>query len=154
APGTARHERTFSRLRTARRSFLAPEKSQMGRSCIPADSRRSGALPAWHFGCSWSDRPTVEPFTPLREVAYVRAKLVIAVIAAIVVLGTFQLLQAQFRARDPGVRGGAAGAGGALAGLSARQLQFFTTGQGDFEEVENVPDGLGPRFNLDSCEGC
>src|SRR6266699_40815 len=60
----------------------------------------------------------------------------------------------QFRASDPGVRGGAAGAGAQLAGLSATQAAFFTAGAADFAEVENVPDGLGPRMNLDSCGGC
>src|SRR5262245_36012953 len=57
-------------------------------------------------------------------------------------------------ARDPGVRGGAAGAGGALAGLTATELAFFNAGKDDFEEVENVADGLGPTMNLDSCVGC
>jgi CxxC motif-containing protein (DUF1111 family) len=57
-------------------------------------------------------------------------------------------------ARDPGVRGGPAGAGGPINGLTARQLEFFTTGKDDFEEVEVVDDGLGPRMNLDSCAGC
>ncbi|HKC54374.1 MAG TPA: di-heme oxidoredictase family protein [Burkholderiales bacterium] len=60
----------------------------------------------------------------------------------------------QFRAQDPGVRGGSAGAGGQLAGLSGTQAAFFTAGAADFAEVENVPDGLGPRMNLDSCGGC
>jgi len=58
------------------------------------------------------------------------------------------------RARDPGVRGGAPGAGGPLAGLTAMQRAFFEHGKEDFEEVEDVGDGLGPRMNLDSCGGC
>src|SRR6266571_4915233 len=57
-------------------------------------------------------------------------------------------------ARDPGVRGGAAGAGAALAGLTATELAFFNAGKDDFAEVENVADGLGPTMNLDSCAGC
>src|SRR5437868_7139876 len=36
-------------------------------------------------------------------------------------------------ARDPGVRGGPAGAGGAIVGLTARELEFFNTGQPDFD---------------------
>jgi CxxC motif-containing protein (DUF1111 family) len=56
--------------------------------------------------------------------------------------------------RDPGVRGGAAGAGGMLPGLNAGERAFFTAGQGTFQEVDAVPDGLGPRFNMDSCAGC
>jgi CxxC motif-containing protein (DUF1111 family) len=57
-------------------------------------------------------------------------------------------------ARDPGVRGTAAGAGGPIAGLTARQLDFFTAGKAEFEGVEVVTSGLGPRMNLDSCTGC
>jgi Di-haem oxidoreductase, putative peroxidase len=56
-------------------------------------------------------------------------------------------------ARDPGVRGGAAGAGGAIAGLTPRQSGFFVDGKADFQEVETVADGLGPRMNLDGCAG-
>jgi CxxC motif-containing protein (DUF1111 family) len=59
-----------------------------------------------------------------------------------------------FFARDPGVRGGAADAGGPLPGLTANQLAFFDQGKDDFEEVEEVADGLGPTMNLDSCGGC
>jgi CxxC motif-containing protein (DUF1111 family) len=59
-----------------------------------------------------------------------------------------------FNASDPGVRGGTPGAGLPLPGLSGTQSAFFTAGQTDFAETENVPDGLGPRMNLDSCGGC
>lgn len=59
-----------------------------------------------------------------------------------------------FHASDPGVRGGAPGAGGPLAGLTAREIEFFNVGKDDFEEAEDVPDGLGPRMNLDGCGGC
>ena len=58
------------------------------------------------------------------------------------------------RAQDPGVRGGSPAAGGAVAGLTAGQLEYFTAGQVDFAEAEEVGDGLGPRMNLDSCGGC
>jgi len=58
------------------------------------------------------------------------------------------------RASDPGVRGGAAGGGGQLAGLTANQAAFFASGLADFNSAEDVPDGLGPRMNLDSCGGC
>jgi hypothetical protein len=59
-----------------------------------------------------------------------------------------------FQAKDPGVRGGAAGAGNAIGGLSGNQTAFFTSGQTDFNGSEDVADGLGPRMNLDSCGGC
>jgi len=62
---------------------------------------------------------------------------------------------------DPGVRGGAPGAGGKIAGLTLKESKFFDAGLDEFEEVASVlgtfPDterGLGPRFNLDSCAGC
>ena len=55
---------------------------------------------------------------------------------------------------DPGVQGGAARAGGPLAGLTANELNFFNAGDEDFEEAEGIGDGLGPRFNLDGCGGC
>src|SRR2546428_7902209 len=55
---------------------------------------------------------------------------------------------------DPGGRGGPAGAGGPINGLTARQFEFFTDGKADFEEVEAVANGLGPRMNLASCAGC
>jgi CxxC motif-containing protein (DUF1111 family) len=55
---------------------------------------------------------------------------------------------------DPGVRGGAAGAGGAIAGLTTKEGKFFTDGQSRFAEVDTVATGLGPRFNMNSCAGC
>jgi CxxC motif-containing protein (DUF1111 family) len=61
---------------------------------------------------------------------------------------------AQRAAQDPGVRGGAAAAGAALAGLTPGQGAVFAAGLEAFEGAENVEDGLGPRFNLDSCGGC
>jgi len=62
--------------------------------------------------------------------------------------------QFAMRASDPGVRGGAAGGGGQLAGLTSNQAAFFASGLADFNSAEDVPDGLGPRMNLDSCGGC
>jgi len=64
--------------------------------------------------------------------------------------------------RDPGVRGGATGAGGHLPGLTTTnadgsaggEVAFFELGQEDFGEAEEVADGIGPRFNLDGCGGC
>jgi hypothetical protein len=56
--------------------------------------------------------------------------------------------------QDPGVRGGDAGAGGPISGLDTQSANFFNTGLATFQEVEAVADGLGPRFNLDSCAGC
>jgi len=58
-------------------------------------------------------------------------------------------------AKDPGVRDGPPGAGQSIAGLTLGELDFFTrVGQPVFSEVDTVAEGLGPRFNLDSCAGC
>jgi CxxC motif-containing protein (DUF1111 family) len=56
--------------------------------------------------------------------------------------------------KDPGVRGGPAGAGNPLPGLTNGEMTAFQAGLAQFVEVEAVEDGLGPRFNLDSCGGC
>ena len=59
---------------------------------------------------------------------------------------------------DPGVRGGAAGAGNPLNGLTADETAFFLDGQGRFAEIEVVQGGpntgLGPRFNSNQCFSC
>jgi len=57
---------------------------------------------------------------------------------------------------DPGIRGGPMGAGQPFAsGLTVGDLAFFNNvGVPQFTQVEAVADGLGPRFNLDSCAGC
>jgi len=57
-------------------------------------------------------------------------------------------------ARDPGVRSGDPAAGGHLDGLTANEIRFFELGKEDFEELEDVADGLGPRMNLDGCGSC
>jgi len=57
-------------------------------------------------------------------------------------------------ATDPGVRGGLPGAGNAIPGLTSNETAFYNAGAEAFAEIDNVPDGLGPRFNLDSCVGC
>jgi CxxC motif-containing protein (DUF1111 family) len=63
-----------------------------------------------------------------------------------------------FAQTDPGVRGTPAGAGPALASVLANDppniLKFFNTVKGTFEEVDEVADGLGPRFNSRSCVAC
>ena len=59
---------------------------------------------------------------------------------------------------DPGARGGAAGAGGPLQGLTADETTFFLDGQARFAEIEVVNNGsnngLGPRFNSNQCFSC
>src|SRR5262245_41151724 len=77
--------------------------------------------------------------------------LLTAAIAGLFALGT---ATGDDPARDPGVRGGAPGAGGHLDGLSGTEVAFFELGKEDFSEAEDVGDGLGPRMNLDGCAGC
>jgi CxxC motif-containing protein (DUF1111 family) len=59
---------------------------------------------------------------------------------------------------DPGVRGGSAGAGGPLKGLTADETAFFQDGLARFADVEVVTggqnNGLGPRFNSNQCLSC
>jgi len=57
-------------------------------------------------------------------------------------------------ARDPGVRGGAPGAGAPIAGLTRSELKFFEAGKDEFAEEESVAEGLGPTMNLGDCGGC
>lgn len=71
-----------------------------------------------------------------------------------------------FAQTDPGIRGGAAGAGGPLASVSADNpagsLAFFNDALDTFAEVDSVSGtvageagaGLGPRFNSNSCAAC
>src|SRR5262245_13379311 len=73
--------------------------------------------------------------------------------AAVATAFVYSAVSQEF-ARDPGVRGGAPGAGGPLDGLRGTEKRFFELGKDDFEEVEEVAEGLGPRMNLDSCGGC
>jgi CxxC motif-containing protein (DUF1111 family) len=81
-----------------------------------------------------------------------RAGAATALAHATLLLGTWGVLSAQV---DPGIRGGAAGAGKPIQGLTPGELSFFTVnGTAQFTQVEMVADGLGPRFNLDSCSGC
>src|ERR1700693_2807877 len=87
-------------------------------------------------------------------------KLVVALL--VLAVAGFFLLRDEFpspddsssAARDPGVRGGAAGAGAPIAGLTEGEPAFFNAGKDDFEEEEKIADGLGPTMNLGSCAGC
>ncbi len=56
---------------------------------------------------------------------------------------------------DPGPRAGGPTTPQPISSLSPPELAFFTAAADVFAEVETVvPQGLGPRFNLDSCGGC
>jgi len=67
------------------------------------------------------------------------------------------VLQADFQASDPGVRQdppNVNSAGDPLPNLSAGEAALFAAGAEDFEELDTLGSGLGPRMNLDSCAGC
>src|SRR2546426_3595488 len=88
-------------------------------------------------------------------------KVVVALLLALVVIGFFLLRDeiqspddSSSAARDPGPRGGPAGAGAPIAGLTKTELAFFNAGKDAFEEEEEVADGLGPTMNLGGCAGC
>jgi CxxC motif-containing protein (DUF1111 family) len=83
-----------------------------------------------------------------------RTKLLVAVVCALIM--TAAGAAAQLGARDPGVRGSTVGGADPipLPGLTPSQLAFFNAGLAEFRAAETVGDGLGPRFNLDSCAGC
>src|SRR5215471_5789079 len=73
-----------------------------------------------------------------------------------VCLAVTAIAQSGFTAfpKDPGPRSGPAGAGAAITGLSTPQLAAFTDGSTRFQEVDAVSNGLGPRFNSNSCASC
>jgi CxxC motif-containing protein (DUF1111 family) len=63
---------------------------------------------------------------------------------------------------DPGIRSGAAGAGGFLAGLSADEVNFANAAAMRFEKIWSVSGaipgeagiGLGPRYSTNGCSAC
>ena len=76
-------------------------------------------------------------------------------VVAVLICGLAQTLQAQsFRASDPGLRGGAPGAGWPIDGLTDDEAEMFVVGLADFSEEEGIADGVGPRFNFVGCAGC
>jgi CxxC motif-containing protein (DUF1111 family) len=88
--------------------------------------------------------------------AWLLAGVTTIVLAPVAVSGPAQAQTAApaVTVHDPGVRGGPAGAGGPIAGLTADQLAFFNAAKEVFQEVADVAGGLGPRFNMNSCAGC
>jgi len=80
---------------------------------------------------------------------------VAAVLVASCVRTSAQTVKMPF---DPGVRGGTAGAGSPLPGLTADENAFFRDGLARFASIEVVTggnnNGLGPRFNSNQCLSC
>jgi CxxC motif-containing protein (DUF1111 family) len=88
---------------------------------------------------------------------------------ATAMIGAAALSQPALAQVDPGVRGGAPGAGGPLPNLVPGGTGFFTAAQSFFTQVFSVSGtindgaaigapnggpGLGPRYNLNQCSGC
>ena len=61
-----------------------------------------------------------------------------------------------FAQKDPGPRGGTPAAGGPFSAVQSDSnlMAMFQTGSDQFTQVEAVADGLGPRFNSNSCSSC
>ena len=94
--------------------------------------------------------------TPWRFARRNRVGLSVGVLLA---LASASVMVAQFVVKDPGVRNGSVDSGGALASVAATGASdYFMNGQGRFQEVESVTrgahNGLGPRFNSNSCSSC
>src|SRR5947199_2098391 len=85
------------------------------------------------------------------------ARLAFALLAVVLLLSAISLAQT-----DPGVQSGSRGTGAALSSVLADDntgiLAFFNDGLDRFQEVESVSggasNGLGPRFNSNSCSSC
>jgi CxxC motif-containing protein (DUF1111 family) len=80
------------------------------------------------------------------------------ILTVVLITSGYTFSQTRSAPVDPGVRSGAAGAGGPLQGLTADETAFFLDGQTRFAEVEVVNkganNGLGPRFNSNQCFSC
>src|SRR5262245_7759596 len=107
-------------------------------------------------------RPIIAVLRTCLRLSSRRSLLLVTLFVLPAALGVFvKASHAVATVADPGPRGGPAGAGGPLPGLSRQEMQLFTLGQETIQEVDSVsgtvPDtglGLGPRFNMDSCDGC
>jgi CxxC motif-containing protein (DUF1111 family) len=85
-----------------------------------------------------------------------------AKLASVITLAALFLAGMAFAQTDPGVRGGAAGAGGHLNGLNTNEVNFFNSAKARFQEIDSVSGaiagengvGLGARFNGNSCAQC
>jgi CxxC motif-containing protein (DUF1111 family) len=81
-----------------------------------------------------------------------------AILVLALITSTYTFGQTRSAPIDPGVRGGPAGGGTPLKGLTADETAFFQDGQARFADIEVVTgganNGLGPRFNSNQCLSC
>jgi len=94
----------------------------------------------------------------MRTLGRITPKRLSGILTVVLITSGCTLGQTSSAPVDPGVRGGAAGAGGPLQGLTADETTFFLDGQARFAEIEVVNkgsnNGLGPRFNSNQCFSC
>jgi CxxC motif-containing protein (DUF1111 family) len=106
----------------------------------------------YNYRHSWVSEDNVQ--MTLRRVALKSFRGIVAVVLATCVSSG----QTKKTPVDPGVRGGPAGAGAPLAGLTPDEAAFFQDGLSRFAQVEVVTNGanngLGPRFNSNQCLSC
>ncbi len=88
-----------------------------------------------------------------------RTKLAVCV-GSLLFVSSAGVVIGQFNAHDPGVRGVKVDSGAALDSVATTPglPEYFVDGQKRFQEVEEVTgaehNGLGPRFNSNSCASC
>jgi mono/diheme cytochrome c family protein len=120
---------------------------------VPFSSEKSVMFGAWEKLGAWQIQIGGMPMAKRRFAYTCSLASTATILLASVAVSTLAPAQTQ-GPRDPGVRGGAPGAGGPLRGLSPAELAFFEASKEFFAEVEPVADGLGPRLNLDGCGSC
>ena len=105
-----------------------------------------------------TSRPVLQLLQRFNPSSRSKATLGSALLMLLSLVGGVLITQGQGPARDPGPRGGQAGAGNAIAGLTTDQGLYFGDGQTRFQEVESVTGGantgLGPTFNSNQCSSC
>jgi CxxC motif-containing protein (DUF1111 family) len=124
------------------------------------------ALSGTDTGVRMSKRPPTEGVIMLRclrsGIAYKNAlKAASAIFPAFILLCFAQGTARAQMAQDPGPRGGPAGAGQFVSGLTTDQQAVETPSLNFFNEVNNVAGGtstkrvgLGGRFDSNACNGC
>jgi len=79
-------------------------------------------------------------------------------LTSVITLAMLFLAGLAFAQTDPGVQAGNRGTGAALTSVLANDnpgiLTFFQDGLTRFQEVDTGANGLGPRFNSNSCSSC
>ena len=107
------------------------------------------------------DKERVRRVSSLKAIS--RFLMIAAAVLSLAPLMMVVAVRAQSSAQDPGVRGGKAGAGTFFSGLTQNQKNVEGTITATFIEINSVTGagnggtgnlGLGPRFDLNSCNGC